>query len=102
MSEAYVSTLTTALTDGNCDVRAVAAASAQGQAMTAGQTYRFVSNTNCWLKFGANPTAVAGADGNLYLPANVPLFVICQGTATLVAVIRDTADGNLSQVLVNP
>lgn len=102
MSHPYVSTLTTALTTGDCDVRAVGAASAQAQAMTAGQTYRFVSSTNCWVKFGSNPTAVAAADGNIYLPANTELLVLCQGTATLCAVIRDTADGNLSQTLISP
>lgn len=101
MSRPYVSTFTTALTNGQCDVRAVGIASAQCQAMTAGCTYRFVSSTNCWLKFGSNPTASA-TDGNVYLPADVELFVLCQGTSTVCAVIRDTADGNLSQTLVNP
>lgn len=95
-----VSTITTALTTGSCDVIAVSATSAQGQAMIEGQTYRFVSTTACWLKFGSDPTAVAAADGNLYLPANESLYVLCQGGATKCAAIRASADGSLSQVVL--
>jgi hypothetical protein len=97
----YVSTTVGQVTTGDCDVQAVGVASAQCQAMTAGNCYRFISTTNCWIRFGAAPTAAAGADGNVYLPANWEFFAMCQGTALKCAVIRDTADGFLSQTRVD-
>lgn len=95
----FVSTSVTDYTTGACDSRTVTVGSAQAQAMVAGEKYRIVSTTNCWIKFGSNPTASA-ADGNIYLPANVPLYVVASGVNLVCAVIRDTADGTLSQTLM--
>lgn len=59
--------------------------------------YLLTSSTNCWIKLGTNPTAEAGASGNTYLPAGVPVVVLAQdGVSTKLAVIRATADGNIS------
>lgn len=73
----------------------VTAASAQ-LTMVAGYAYRLVSSTACWVKFGANPTAVASATDNHFLPANQVLDIVCQAGALKVAIIRDAADGNAS------
>lgn len=94
-----VSTSVTDYTTGACDSRTVTASSAKAQAMVAGEKYRIVSTTNCWIKFGADPTASA-ADGNIYLPANLPIYVVASGANVVCAVIRDTADGMLSQTLL--
>ncbi len=64
--------------------------------MVAGYTYRLVSTTASWIKFGSNPTAVASAADNHFLPANVPIDIVCQAGALKVAIIRDAADGNAS------
>lgn len=96
----FISTSVTASTDGVCDVRTVTVASAKAQAMRAGSKYRLISSTNCWVKFGADPTAVAATDGNIYMQANVPLYVVATSPDLVCAVIRDTADGNLSQTLM--
>ena len=76
------------------DVVAVSGTSAQSAAMT---TYEImlVSTTNCWLKFGTNPTAVASTDANQYLPANA-LVTIKWIPGDKVAVIQDTAAGYLT------
>lgn len=93
-----LSTLTTS------DANTVTAASQQLAAMQPGSSYRLVSTTNAWVRFGANPTAVAATDNNHYLPANVPLDIKCEGAAILVAIIRDTVDGSctLTQAMRGP
>lgn len=57
------------------------------------QHIRLCATSDCWIAFGTAPTAVAGAP-SMYLPANVPeYFWVNYGEK--VAVIRNTADGNL-------
>jgi hypothetical protein len=73
----------------------VTAVSAQ-LTMVAGYRYRLVSSTNAWIKFGSNPTAVASASDNHFLPAGQSLDIVCQAGALKVAIIRDAADGNAS------
>lgn len=75
------------------DVVAVSGASAQSAAI-ATREVMLVSTTNCWLKFGTNPTAVANTDANQYLPANV-VWTIKWQPADKVAVIQDSAAGYL-------
>jgi hypothetical protein len=75
------------------DFNTVTVASQQLAAMIPGGFYRLVSTTNAWIKFGSNPTAAPSTDNNHYLPANVPVDILCEAGATIVAIIRDTADG---------
>ena len=79
-------------------VVAVGAASAQSAAVGA-NTNRvvLVSTTACWVAFGSNPTAVAAATGNVYVPANIPMppISVTSGT-TKIAVIQASAGGSLS------
>lgn len=80
--------------------RAVGVASAQSAALPSSRytskarasTYRLVSDTNCFIAIGANPTATASS---VALPArSVEYFDIPAGE--LIAVIRETADGVLN------
>lgn len=76
---------------------AVAAASAQfATTMAEGQVYILTSTTAAWALVAANPTAVARTTGNIYIPPNVPIEIVAQGTALKVALIRDAADGHAS------
>lgn len=69
---------------------AVGAASVQfSSTLASGQVWLFVSNANCWIAQGANPTASAGA-GSMYVPANVVISIWGNGGAK-VAVIQDGA-----------
>lgn len=76
------------------DVVAVSGTSAQSAALDTAEI-QLVSTTNCWLKFGTNPTAVASTDANQYLPANL-IFVIKWAPGEKVAVIQDTTAGYLT------
>lgn len=54
---------------------------------------RLISTTNCWVVFGANPTATSTT--GMYLPALSPeYFWVVRGEK--VAVIQDTAGGTLN------
>lgn len=56
---------------------------------------RLISNTNCWVAFGAAPVAVAQATPSIYLPANTPeYFWVLPGEK--IAVIQDSASGFLN------
>lgn len=86
------------LTDQS-DVTAVAATAAtSGLTMVAGRTYLFVSNTDCYIKQGATPTATA-ADGSMFVPSRVPIELSGDNGAAL-SIIRDTADGKASLTVV--
>lgn len=75
----------------NNDVVAVSGTSAQSIAF-AGPEVQLVATVNCWLKFGTNPTAVAGTDANQYFPANT-IWTIKWVPGDKVAVIQDSASG---------
>lgn len=56
---------------------------------------RLVSTSNCWVAFGANPTAAVGTSPSILLIAGVPeYFWVFPGER--VAVVQDTAAGNLN------
>ena len=55
---------------------------------------RVIANSNCWVAFGANPTATAGA-GSILLSAYTPEYFWVQ-RGERVAVIQDTAAGTLN------
>jgi len=57
---------------------------------------RVVSTTNCWIAFGSNPTAAAGTGtAAILIPAYTPeYFWVVKGER--LAVIQDTAAGNLN------
>lgn len=76
------------------DVVAVSGTSAQSAALDTAEI-QLVSTTNCWLKFGTNPTAVASTDANQYLPANV-IWTIKWVPGDKVGVIQDSASGYLT------
>lgn len=77
----------------NNDVVAVSGTSAQSIAF-AGPEIQLVSTTDCWLKFGTNPTAVANTDGNQYFPAGA-IWTIQWKAGDKVAVIQNAAGGYL-------
>lgn len=73
---------------------AVAATSAAITNAFGTREVRVVSTTNCWITFGASPTAAAAAN-NMYLPAGVvEYFHVTNGQK--LAAIRDSADGTLN------
>ena len=80
-----------AIKPGTTQNVAVGAASAQSAAV-GGLVVRVVSSTDCHIAFGANPTALATS---MFLPAKLPEYFVCAPTDKL-AVIQDTAGGNLS------
>lgn len=80
---------------GVSDVVTIGTSSAQSAAF-GGDTFeiRVVSDTDCWINIGADPTAAATTDNNLFLPANVvEYFHVSPGQK--LAVIQDSAAGNL-------
>lgn len=79
---------------GESDVVAYSTSSVQSAAISANiQEVRIVCTSNAWINIGTNPTAAA-ADDNLFMPAGVvEYFHVTQGQK--IAVIRDSADGNL-------
>lgn len=75
------------------DVKAVGSASTLFDlTLENGRTYVLTTTTASWVAQGSAPTAVAGTDGNFYLPANVQLRVDGACGAKL-AIIRAAADG---------
>lgn len=80
---------------GKSDYVAVGAASAQS-AVFGTQTYeiRVVSTVNCHINIGQNPTAAAGDNSGIYLPAGlVEYFHVSPGQR--LAVIQDSEGGSL-------
>jgi hypothetical protein len=54
-----------------------------------------VSNTGCWVAFGAAGVVATVASGSIYLPANTPeYFWVVPGE--IIAVIQDSAAGVLN------
>lgn len=79
--------------DANGQHVAYTAAAAQSTAITASEV-TIVASTDCYVKFGSNPTATVGA-GSMFLGAGVPWTrKITSGWK--VSAIRSTADGTLS------
>lgn len=79
---------------------AVGVASAPfAKTMVDGQKYMLQCSTAAWFAVGSNPTATKGA-GSTFVSPNCPLFIICRGAATKVALIQDAAAGNASLTLV--
>jgi hypothetical protein len=80
---------------------AVGAASAQfGATLTEGSRWSVISTTNAWIQIGSNPTVAAHVTPAIYLPANVELTLLAQGTDAKVAIIQDSAGGFASLVQV--
>jgi hypothetical protein len=68
-----------------------------GVAMPTNQTQhvRLVATSDCWISFGAAPTAVASGTSSIFLPAGVPeYFWVYPGEK--VAVIQNAAAGSLN------
>jgi hypothetical protein len=56
---------------------------------------RLVTTADCWISFGASPTAVAGGTSSILLPAGVPeYFWVFPGER--VAVVQNAAGGSLN------
>lgn len=77
----------------NAAVVAIGTASAQSATLAAG-VYRLIATSSAWIARGANPTASAAA-GSAYLAINTPEYLYLE-TAEKIAVIQDSAAGNLS------
>jgi len=71
------------------------AASAQSGVTFDRGTYWVVASANAWITVGANPTAVAAAAGNIYLPAGVPVEIYISDSAQKIAAIQDTGAGKV-------
>ena len=80
-----------AVKPGASQVVAYVGSSVQSGAI-GGTVVRVVSTTDCHILFGANPTALATS---MFLPAKLPEYFVCASTDK-IAVIQDTAGGNLS------
>jgi hypothetical protein len=65
--------------------------SAQSGAAIGSNIGRFVSTTDCFLAFGANPTASASG---IFLPAGKPEYFVCVATDK-VAAVQASAGGTL-------
>jgi hypothetical protein len=75
---------------------AVGASSAQfTNPLREGVPYQITSSTAAWIRFdSANPTAVAAANLNSYVPANFPIQVLGPpGGLCKMAIIQDAAGG---------
>ena len=72
---------------------ALGAASVQSTVLAEYQVYRLAASGNCWVKFGSNPTSVAGAADNHYIAAGqvIKLRAGGSGASLKVAVIQDGA-----------
>lgn len=77
-----------------------ATSAAFGTTMLASQKWLFISSTNCWIKQGAaGPTAVAGTNGNMFVPAGYPQPI--DGACGVdLAVVQDTTGGKASLTLI--
>lgn len=86
-----------ALKQSTNKVVAISGTSAQSAAFGANTTVvRLATTTDCWVLFGSNPTAVAAtnAGGSFMGAGSVEYWRV--DPATKVAVIQDSAAGNLS------
>ena len=74
---------------GSPDNTAITSSSGACGTLVAGRDYYLIATTACWVKLGAaTPTAVAGTDGNMYIPPNVYVPIAKQGTLDTLAVIQ--------------
>jgi hypothetical protein len=83
------------LTFSSSDYKAVTSSSTQfDTTMIAGVQYVLRSSVDCWIRTGSNPTAAADTDENHFVKAGFPVLLAKKETATKVAIIRDSADGD--------
>jgi hypothetical protein len=77
---------------------AIGVSSAQATiTLSAGQNYVLSSTVGCYVATGSNPTAVAAANGNMYVPANWPTVIgPISSNETKLAAIQASAGGNMS------
>ena len=83
-----------ALIPGTCQRVSYTASAAQSAALGNTVIVQLYSTTDCWIKFGSNPTAVANDGTSVFLPGGM---VICYGVTAghKVSAIRDSASGDL-------
>lgn len=82
-----------AIFPGTSQKVAFSSVSSQSAALGSSTTLvRVMASQNCYLAFGANPTATTST--SLFLPTGV-IEKFGVTSATKIAVIRDSADGNL-------
>ena len=82
-----------AMKPGTVQNIAFAAASVQSAAIGS-PLVRVAATADCHIAIGTNPTASANS---MFLPAKAPEYLVCNPTDK-IAVIQDTAGGNLSVV----
>jgi hypothetical protein len=85
-----------ALAQGVNQTLAIGASSAASAAFAAGaKIVRLVATQNCWIAFGANPTAAATSGNGSYVPSGaIEFWRVTPGHK--VAVIQDGTAGTLS------
>lgn len=77
------------------DVQAVTGTHAvMAPTMAAGETWLFVSSTNCYIAQAAAPVATAG-DGSMFVPAGV-VVSLDGGLGAKLSVIQASANGSAS------
>ena len=70
---------------------AIASTSTASSAIIGADAILLIATQDCYIVFAASPTATSAG---FYIPKNVPIAIACDPTLK-IAVIRDTADGNL-------
>lgn len=78
--------------------RTVTSASAEIAAtLEPGVQYQIVADTNLWWAIGNNPTAAVGGASSSFLARGAVAWVAkLPGVTTEIAVIRESADGNVT------
>lgn len=86
-----------ALVQNPKETRTVTSSSAQFTlTMVGGVQYVLRGTVDLWYALGSNPTAAANTTGSSFLAKGQTAIVSKLGTATKIAVIRDSADGYAS------
>lgn len=84
-----------AIIPGTCQKVSYTGTAAQSSALSLATTIiQLYATTDCWVKFGSNPTAVANDGTSLFLPGGMILYYgITPGNK--LSVIRDSTSGDL-------
>lgn len=73
----------------------IGAASAQSSgAYAQGQRLGLISDTDCWVLTGADPTAAAST--GVFVPASTPIEIYIGADGDKIAAIQDSAAGDLT------
>lgn len=80
---------------GTCQKVSYTGTAAQSSALASTtDIVQVYSTTDCWIKFGANPTAVANDGSSMFLAAGMYMVYGCT-PGHKISAIRDAASGDL-------